>query len=229
MPKQVYIVAAWLTLGIALVGTALYAKSLKGEFEEVNIRFGGLRELAAKWTNEIAALKDESLRNGARLKELEQEKQAVESKQKKLEDEMRGALESRDVTISQLQGKLTVSILDRVLFDSGEAVLKPDGEAVLSQIAAALSQYTNRLIHVIGHTDNIPIRGGKAGMWTTGISAPPGPRRRCVTWAKKPALTPGVWRRWAKGSFIRWRTIPQPKAGPETAASPWWSCPKISG
>ena len=36
-------------------------------------------------------------------------------------------LESKDVTISKLQGKLTVNILDRVLFDSGEAILKPDG------------------------------------------------------------------------------------------------------
>ena len=32
---------------------------------------------------------------------------------------------------NNLKGKLTVNILDRVMFDSGEAVLKPDGAAVL--------------------------------------------------------------------------------------------------
>ena len=70
---------------------------------------------------------------------------------------MRSDLQSKDVTISKLQGKLTVNILDRILFDSGEAVLKPDGEAVLQKIAAILAQHPELKIHVVGHTDNVPI------------------------------------------------------------------------
>jgi chemotaxis protein MotB len=77
---------------------------------------------------------------------------------KGLEEEMRAALESRDVTISELQGKLTVNILDRVLFDSGEAELKPDGANVLRKVAAILAQHQKATIHVVGHTDNVPIR-----------------------------------------------------------------------
>jgi chemotaxis protein MotB len=71
---------------------------------------------------------------------------------------MRNALESKDVTISQLQGKLTVNILDRVMFDSGEAELKPAGAAVLRKVAGVLAQHPNIKVHVIGHTDNVPIR-----------------------------------------------------------------------
>ena len=73
---------------------------------------------------------------------------------------MRAALESKDVTISRLQGKLTVNILDRILFDSGEADLKPDGAAVLRKVAGILDEHTNLQIHVVGHTDNVPIRPG---------------------------------------------------------------------
>ena len=76
---------------------------------------------------------------------------------KGLEDEMRSDLESKDVTISNLQGKLTVNILDRVMFDSGEAVVRPGGEAVLRKIAEILAGHPELKIHVIGHTDNIPI------------------------------------------------------------------------
>jgi chemotaxis protein MotB len=85
--------------------------------------------------------------------------------QKGLEDQMRAALESRDVTISELQGRLTVNIVDRILFDSGEAVLKEEGEKLLSQIASVLAQHTNRQVHVIGHTDNVPIRRKFASNW----------------------------------------------------------------
>ena len=72
-------------------------------------------------------------------------------------DSMRSALQSKDVTISQLQGKLTVNILDRILFNSGEADVKPEGEKVLRQIASVLSKYPRRQIQVIGHTDNVPV------------------------------------------------------------------------
>jgi chemotaxis protein MotB len=80
-----------------------------------------------------------------------------------LEKQMRPELESKNVTISKLQGKLTVNILDRILFDSGEAVLKPDGETVLRKIVSILAQHPEPRIHLIGHTDNVPIRPSARG------------------------------------------------------------------
>jgi len=102
------------------------------------------QDLIATLTNQVAAL--------------QKEKELASKTSRSLEDEMRSQLESRDVTISKLQGKLTVSIVDRVMFDSGEAVLKPDGEVVMRKIAAILQEHPQLAIHVIGHTDNIPIR-----------------------------------------------------------------------
>jgi chemotaxis protein MotB len=98
---------------------------------------------------------------------LERDKEAITRSQRNLEQEMRAALESKDVTISQLQGKLTVNILDHVLFDSGEAAVKPDGEAVLQKVAAWLAQHPQLKIHVIGHTDNVPIRAGARNRFPT--------------------------------------------------------------
>ena len=92
--------------------------------------------------------------------ELQKQKEAVEQMSNGLEKEMRTDLESKDVTISKLQGKLTVNILDRVMFDSGEAVLKPAGQAVMQKVADLLAKHPELKIHVIGHTDNVPIRPG---------------------------------------------------------------------
>ena len=114
---------------------------------------GLLNALAENQTNQdqIAALKSQ-------VAGLEQEKERAAHIAKGLEDEMRVELESKDVSLSKLQGKLTVTILDRVMFDSGEAVLKPDGEAVMQKIAIILTKHPELKIHVIGHTDNVPIR-----------------------------------------------------------------------
>jgi chemotaxis protein MotB len=114
-----------------------------------------------------AGLNDDLAASKTRIAQLQKEKEAVTLAQKNLEQEMRASLESKDITISQLQGRLTVNILDRILFDSGEAVLKPDGEGVLQKLASILAQYPNRQIHVIGHTDNVPIRPTAKGKFAS--------------------------------------------------------------
>lgn len=94
----------------------------------------------------------------ARIRDLEQEHRKASEAQQRLEREMRTALESRDVTISELAGRLTVDILDRVLFASGEAEIKEEGRQILRQVASILDRFPDRQIQVIGHTDNVPIR-----------------------------------------------------------------------
>ncbi len=101
------------------------------------------------------------------LESLQRDKEEAARNQLSMESEMREAMQSKDVTISQLQGRLTVNILDRILFDSGEATVKPEGEKVLQQIATVLAQFPKRQINVVGHTDNVPIRAGSRGQYPT--------------------------------------------------------------
>ncbi len=158
MPKETWIIASVLTvlLLLGLLGLASWEK--KQEVEQVRAELADALAAAAKTQAEAADLKDKLAESQFRFAELEKEKNATVQTHQSLEDEMRAALESKDVTISQLQGKLTVNILDRILFDSGEADLKPTGEAVLRKVAAILTEHPKLQIHVIGHTDNVPIK-----------------------------------------------------------------------
>ena len=158
MPKETWIIAGALTVALllALLGLASWEK--KREVEKVRAELVEALAAAAKTQAEVADLKDKLAESQARIQDLQKEKDIVVHTHQSLEDEMRNALESKDVTISQLQGKLTVNILDRVMFDSGEADLKPAGAAVLRKVAAVLALHPNIKVHVIGHTDNVPIR-----------------------------------------------------------------------
>ena len=154
---------AWLIFGIlsvavalAIIGVAAWQRGRDAEALKAELT----RALATAEQNQTqaATLKEEVNANKARIDELQREKEAATQAQKSLEQEMRAALESKEITISELQGKLTVNILDRIMFDSGEADLKTEGEKILQKIAGILAQYPRRQIHVIGHTDNVPIR-----------------------------------------------------------------------
>ena len=174
MPKLTWIIAGVLTSLLAVGVLSFVAWNKAKDLDQALADLATARATAEKQQSaaeqnqaEAAALKDKLAENQTRIQELEKEKDAVSKSRRSLEDEMRAALESKDVTISQLQGKLTVNILDRVLFDSGEAELKPDGAAVLRKVATILDQHSNLKIHVIGHTDNVPIRPGSRGRFAS--------------------------------------------------------------
>jgi chemotaxis protein MotB len=61
------------------------------------------------------------------------------------------------VTITNLKGRLTVNLIDQILFDSGSAELKPEGKKVLDKVSDVLARVNDRRISVEGHTDNVPI------------------------------------------------------------------------
>jgi chemotaxis protein MotB len=162
MPKETWTIAGILTIALLLALLVFSSYDKKVRLEQAQAELAQTRQELSKSTAESATLKDQLGASNEQVHQLEQEKEAAVQKHQSLESEMREALESKDVTISRLQGKLTVNILDRVLFDSGEAELKPDGEAVLRKVAALLQQHTNLQVHVVGHTDNVPIRAGRS-------------------------------------------------------------------
>ncbi|MBI3877261.1 MAG: OmpA family protein [Verrucomicrobia bacterium] len=167
MDKRAWIIAGVLSVLMLLGIIGLASRQNRIETGKARAESAAAQEQIAKAAaetekakQETAALKEQLDEARAANEQLRKEKEFAAANQKSLEQEMRAALESKDVTISELQGRLTVNILDRVLFDSGEAVLKPDGERVLRQVAGVLAQFPNRLIHVAGHTDNVPLKPG---------------------------------------------------------------------
>ena len=105
--------------------------------------------------------------NNLLQQQLEVELQAREARLAEVQstyDELVGKLEQEiergEVKISELKGKLTVNVVDKILFDSGRADLKPAGIKVLQQIGDILNSAIDKNIQVEGHTDNVPISGG---------------------------------------------------------------------
>ncbi len=162
MVKQAMIFASILSalLVLGILGYSGYQQ--RQQFAKLKSQLTDLQtsaeQAAAQAAAQASQMREALTNSQARIESLIKEKEQVTKAQHQMEDQMRSTLQSKDVTISELQGKLTVNILDRVLFASGEAELKPEGEKVLAQVASVLTQHTNRQVYVIGHTDNVPIR-----------------------------------------------------------------------
>ena len=95
---------------------------------------------------------------------LEKEKIAREARLAKVKntyDQLVGALEDEiergELTISNLEGQLSVNLLNKILFDSGKTVIKKEGLKVLQSLGDVLRKFPDKALQVAGHTDNVQI------------------------------------------------------------------------
>jgi len=100
----------------------------------------------------------------AEKERLEKERAAKEAEierltrtQQELSKSLQAEIERGDITIKQVRDRLTINMVEKVLFNSGQAQVKPAGLKILTQVSDVLKNVTDKQIRIEGHTDNVPI------------------------------------------------------------------------
>jgi len=114
----------------------------------------------------LAELRQTSAELEAQVAEKEAALAQATATQDELIDQLQDEIAKGQVQVARLRGQLRVDMVDEILFDSGQAVVKPEGQEVLRRIAAVLAK-ADKLVQVAGHTDNVPIRGQLAQRYPT--------------------------------------------------------------
>lgn len=65
-----------------------------------------------------------------------------------------GGAKDQQVKVSQTERGVAVSVAEAVLFDTGKAVIKPDGLSVLERVSEVIRERSKKDVLVEGHTDN---------------------------------------------------------------------------
>jgi chemotaxis protein MotB len=122
---------------------------------------GQLAESKEQLEAEKAVAAAEAARQRELAAQLAQEKTALEQKSKEyaaLAASLDREIKAGQIQLSELQGRLTVRLAEKVLFASGSATIGKAGREALSKIAEAFHGVQGRIIRVEGHTDNLAIR-----------------------------------------------------------------------
>lgn len=157
------------------------AANLAAERDGVRTEANGLREQLGAKEREAAELQTrvadlESVREQlqrasgelkAQVAAREKELAALRATQDELVAGLKQEIADRQVQVQRIRDQLRVEMVDEILFDSGEATIKPAGLEVLRRVGAVLKKVENRRIDVQGHTDNVPIKGALASRFPT--------------------------------------------------------------
>lgn len=128
--------------------------TLNGQLETLTV---AKADLAAQLANERQRLIELEEQLTATRQAKEQEIAGVKGAYTQLIAALQGEIAQNTIALHQAQQRLVVSILDQVLFPSGQAALTPEGHRILEKVATILAKATNQRIQIEGHTDNVPI------------------------------------------------------------------------
>jgi chemotaxis protein MotB len=169
MIKRLVFPLVALLLVVGCVSQATYNSKAK-ETETLAAQNDNLQAQVKGLTADVASLKkeqdltrmekealqakvDELSQKAEKAEKLEKATQTYQDLAKKLEKE----IQEGQVQITEMKNRLTMTMLDKIIFPSGSAEISKDGKKVLDKVISILKDIKDKRIQIEGHTDNVPI------------------------------------------------------------------------
>ncbi|MCX7792811.1 MAG: OmpA family protein [Thermodesulfovibrionales bacterium] len=134
---------------------------LEAKKDELSKAITDLRAKVSEKEQRIRELEQEITRlSEEKARALEEKERAIaelKGTYNRLVAELQEEIKKGEIEVTQLRDKLTLSMVEKILFDSGSAEIKREGKKVLDRVFEILKNVKDRQINIEGHTDNVPI------------------------------------------------------------------------
>ena len=107
--------------------------------------------------NTIEGLKTELRQEKMAVQQKEGEISELEKTRREIESSLKDQIAQKDIKLEEIEGKLKVTFVDKILFDSGSVMIKPKGQEILLKLADSFRENKDQNIAVEGHTDDVQI------------------------------------------------------------------------
>jgi chemotaxis protein MotB len=135
------------------------------KYQQESEKAAALEKKLAETQQQNSQLQKQLSEATAASAKLAEEKGALEAKSsqyQQLASSLQQQIATGQVELSELRGKMTVKLKDKVLFSSASASLNQQGRAALDAVADAFKDLKGKNVVVSGYTDDVPV-GTKSG------------------------------------------------------------------
>lgn len=141
---------------------------LNTRIEELNRQNEGLTARLRSLGEDVSSLSsnlEAAQRREAELRRRQQQAEERLNTFRGMLQRFQAMIASGQLRVRVVRGRMVVELAENILFDSGRAALKPEGQTALRSVAEVLKQIANRDFQVAGHTDNVPVHGRFPSNW----------------------------------------------------------------
>lgn len=146
---------------------AAYAevKRLGGEVSEVSAQAQTLKSELGQTSADLANTQKNLQATTEEVERLRKQREQVEKMAqafKSLALKLKSMVDSGKLSVVVRNGRMTLNLPDDILFPSGSATLKKEGQEAIRGLAEVLKDVGDRNFLVCGHTDNLAVKRGGA-------------------------------------------------------------------
>jgi len=125
--------------------------------ENLQAQISNLNSEKKRLLDTIEGLKSELKQEKMTVQQKEKEVSELDKTRREIETSLKDQIAQKDIKLEEIEGKLKVTFVDKILFDSGSVKVKPKGQEVLLKLADSFGDSEDQKIAVEGHTDNVQI------------------------------------------------------------------------
>ena len=153
--QQKTIILEELTLSLGKARSDIQQKAII--LEELTLSLGKVQSVIRQKDSTIGELRRDLGLTQAMVRQKENTISDLDKIRGEIETSLKKQIAQKDVKIEQIEGKLRVTFVDKILFDSGSTKIKDRGKEVLITLAESFGADTDKTIVVEGHTDDVEI------------------------------------------------------------------------
>ena len=132
-------------------------EQLEQEKRDLQAQIFNLKVEKDRLSDTVEGLKTELNQEKLAVKQKEAEVSELEKTRREIETSLKEQIAQKDIKLEEIEGKLKVTFVDKILFDSGSVTIKAKGQEVLLTLADSFRDNPDQNIVVEGHTDDVQI------------------------------------------------------------------------
>ncbi|MGH7312492.1 MAG: OmpA family protein [Candidatus Rokuibacteriota bacterium] len=138
--------------------------SLQHQIATLNDRLSETEQRSA----ELASQKDDLANQKAQLAaQKDEEIRRLRGTHDTLVKDLESEIAKGEIKVKQIRDRLSVQLVEKILFDSGKTDIKAQGKAVLDKVGNVLRNVTDKQFRIEGYTDSVPISAGLRSKFPT--------------------------------------------------------------
>jgi len=154
----------FLELESDLIGTRQRAEegdknfqSLQAKYQALEANYRDLENKNLQLAGKIETVTLELKNERTVVKEKDKAIEDLEDTRRRIETGLKEQLTNQVIKLEEMEGKLKVTFVDKILFDSGSVRVNEKGQELLLDFAQSFRQNGSQNIVVEGHTDNVMV------------------------------------------------------------------------
>ncbi|MBW1982912.1 MAG: OmpA family protein [Deltaproteobacteria bacterium] len=137
------------------------------ELSALQAKYANLQDRTDELSQELERVKYELAEKESTIEQQARVIKKAFQNRKALEATMKAQIEAKEVKIEELEGKLKVTFVDKILFNTGSVAINQRGKEALLAVSKFLNKEKDQDIVIQGHTDNVPIGPGLRDRYAT--------------------------------------------------------------